>query len=109
MKRRSVQIAMAIVLALVATVAVYSYVQRADQRAVAGKQAVNVWVVARAIPAGTAAKDVRDGTYLQSDPLPVDSVPADALKKITDDMLGDVATADIQPGQILLPQMFGSR
>ena len=109
MKRRSVQIGLAIVLALVATVAVYSYVKRADQRAVAGKQAVAVQLVVRAIPAGTTGKDVRDKGYLQVDKLPADSVPADAVKSISDAMLDQVATADIAPGQVLLPQMLGSR
>lgn len=109
MKRRSVQIALAVVLALIATVAVYGYVQRADQRAVAGKEAVTVQVVARLIPAGTSGKDVRDGGYLRSERLPADSVPPHAVTAVGDTMLERVATADIAPGLILLPEMLGQQ
>jgi len=109
MKRRSVQIALAVVLALIATVAVYSYVRQADERAVAGKEAVAVQVVARLIPAGTTGKDVRDGGFVRSERLPADSVPANAVTSISDAMLASVTTADIAPGLILLPEMMGQR
>jgi pilus assembly protein CpaB len=109
MKRRSVQLGLAIVLALIATVAVYSYVQRADQRAVAGAKAVSVAVVVKTIPAGTSGKDVQDGGYVRIDHLPAESVPADAVRTLTPEMFDQVATVDIPAGQVLLPQMLGTK
>ncbi|MGN6609588.1 MAG: Flp pilus assembly protein CpaB [Jatrophihabitans sp.] len=109
MKRRPVQIALALVLALIATGAVYAYVKHADQRAVAGKQAVDVQLVVKPIPAGISGKDLRDGGYLQIDHLPSDSVPADAVRSIGSDLLDQVTTSDIAAGQVLLPQMLGTK
>jgi pilus assembly protein CpaB len=108
MNRRILMIAMAVVLALVGTGAVYAYAKNADHRALAGKKAVSVLIVHKRIPAGTTAQDVRSGSYTRVDHLPADAVPQDAVSAIETDWQAQVATADIQPGQVVLRTMFGS-
>ena len=108
MNRRLLMIAAAVILALVGTAAVYDYVKNADTRAVAGKQAVNVLITVKRIPAGTAASSVRSGGYVRSDHLPADATPQGSISAISADWESQVATADIQPGQVVLREMFGT-
>ena len=108
MNRRLLMIAGAVILALVGTAAVYDYVKNADTRAIAGKQAVNVLITVKRIPAGTAASDVRSGGYVRTDHLPADASPQGSISAITTDWDTQVATADIQPGQVVLRAMFGN-
>jgi pilus assembly protein CpaB len=109
MNRRILVIVAAVILALVGTGAVYAYVKNADTRAVADKQPVNVLIVSKRIPAGTSAQDVRSGSYLRTDHLPADATPQGAVKVLATDWESEVATADIQPGQVVLRDMFGSK
>jgi len=109
MNRRVLMIIGAVVLALVGTGAVYSYVKHADTRALAGKQAVDVLIVNKRIPAGTSAESVRTGGYLRADHLPADATPQGSVKLIGTDWQSQVATADIQPGQVVLRSMFGAK
>lgn len=109
MKRRVLMIAAAIVLALVGTGAVYAYVGNADARALAGQKAVDVLIVDKLIPAGTKAGDARDSRLMHTDHLPATSVPQDAVASVGADWASQVATADIQPGQVVLRQMFGTK
>ena len=51
MNRRIVLVAVAVVLALFGTLAVYSYTQNADQRAVAGSKAAQVLIAVKQVPA----------------------------------------------------------
>ena len=108
MNRRLLMIAGAVILALVGTAAVYDYVKNADTRAIAGKQAVNVLITVKRIPAGTTASNVRSGGYVRSDHLPADATPQGSINAITTDWDSQVATADIQPGQVVLRAMFGT-
>lgn len=109
MNRRVLMIITAVVLALVGTGAVYSYVKHADTRALAGKQPVEVLIVGKRIPAGTSARDVRTGGYLRTDHLPADATPRDSLTTIGADWQSEVATADIPAGQVVLREMFGAK
>jgi pilus assembly protein CpaB len=108
MYRRLLTIALAAVLALLGTGAVYAYVKGADDRARAGTKAVDVLIAQKRIPAGTSLKDVQDGGYIATNQVPTTAVPDGAMSKISGDMATQVANADIQPGQIVLKQSFGS-
>jgi pilus assembly protein CpaB len=109
MNRRILTIVAAVLLAIVGTGAVYAYVKNADTRAVAGSQPVSVLIVDKRIPAGTPASNVESGGYVHTDHLPSDATPRDAVASIGGDWQSDVATADIQPGQVLLRPMFGEK
>lgn len=110
MKRRIALVALAVVLAAAGTVAVYAYVHRADQRALAGTRATQVLIADRTIPAGTSWSDAMSGGYLHTDHVPASTVPQNALTSATAPIgRREVAGADIAAGQILLRQMFADR
>ncbi len=109
MNRRILMTVVAVVLAVVGTGAVYSYVAAADTRAVDAMKPTDVLIVAKSIPAGTAAQDVEAGSYVRADRLPADATPTGSVNEIGADWGTDVATADIQPGQVVVRDMFGSK
>ena len=109
MNRRVLMIVAAVILAVVGTGAVYSYVNKADDRALAGNQAVSVLIVSKRVPAGTSAQDVQAGSYLRTDHLPADATPQGAVTEIGADWQTEVANSDLQPGQVVLREMFGAR
>ena len=107
MNRRIALIALAVVLAVVGTVAVYAYANHADQRAEAKTRGVHVLVAQADIPAGTTWSDVRKGDYVKQESVPVDSAPADALASLSGEVRGrQVTTAAISSGQVLMRSMF---
>jgi pilus assembly protein CpaB len=110
MKRRILLISLAVVLALVGTVAVYAYVKNADKRATAGEQATKVVVAAKRIPAGTSWATASTGGYLHTEDMPSDVVPADALQSTTADIAAqDVVAADVPAGQIVCSRCSAPR
>jgi pilus assembly protein CpaB len=109
MNRRVLMIVLAVTLGLVGAVAIFAYLKNSDSRAVAGKQPTTVLVVDKRIPAGTTVKDILDGNYIKSEQVPASAKPADALARLSDLTASHVALADIQPGGIVLQQMFGRR
>src|SRR5947209_8073325 len=104
MKRRIGLVSAAVVLALIGTIAVYSYGRKADQRATVGGRAVTVLVAAKHVPAGTSWADVVKGHFAKAERLPADSAPSSALASTTDASIGTnaVTQSDIASGQILL-------
>lgn len=107
MTRRIGLIALAVVLALVGTIAVYSYAHNADKRAVAATRSVQVVMVDRTVPAGTPWSDVVKGDYLSQERVPVNSAPSKAIGSLKVAIPDDqVATAQIAAGQIVVRQMF---
>jgi pilus assembly protein CpaB len=103
MRRRLLAAAAALVLALVGTVVLVAYARGADQRAMAGMSTVQVLVVAQPIAVGTPATDL--AALVHTEPLPARAaVPG----RVTDlaELAGQVATADLQPGEQLLASRF---
>ena len=110
MNRRIALVAVAVVLALVGTFAVYNYAHHADQRAIAKTRSVTVLVAQKGVPAGTSWGDVLKGNYLQQEKVPVDSAPSSAISSLAASVpVEEVATADISAGQIVLRQTFGEK
>src|SRR5215472_3493868 len=102
MTRRIVTIAAAVLLAVLGAVGVLDYVHQADQRALTGMRAVNVYVATKQIPSGTAAAAaVQDGLLVRK-PFPASSVPDDAVRSITPSLSGQVLTGGLGAGQLLL-------
>lgn len=103
MKRRLVAIAVALVLAVVGGLIVFSYVAGADRRAVAGLEPVKVLEVLQPIPAGTPAAAL--GELVQSTDLPAKAVADGALSTL-DAVQEQVTMVDLQPGEQLLDSRF---
>ena len=107
MSRRILAGMAALALAAIGCLAVVAYVRAADQRAVAGREAVTVLVAAKRIPAGTTAAQIRDGGYVERVTMPAATVPKDALSAIDPSLDALAATADLQARQLLLRGIFG--
>ena len=106
MTRRAPSIALALLLAVIGTGAVLIYVKRADARAIAGMKAVTVLVAQQRIVAGTPAAAALHAGWLRDERLPASSVPAEAVRSLGPGLGSLVASADIQPGQVLLRSML---
>jgi len=105
-KRRVLTAALAVLLAALGTAGVLAYVRQADNRALAGQQAVSVLVAGKLIPSGTSAGAALQDGLLTSQKLPAASVPSDALRSIAPGLSGLVLSADVQPGQLVLRPML---
>lgn len=110
MNRRLGLIALAVVLALIGTFAVFAYAKSADRRAVDGIKAKSVLIVEKDIPLGTSWSEVVEGGYVSEEKLPARATPSTALHTLKADVPdGEVATAEIKPGQVIVRAMFGER
>ena len=110
MNRRIALVALAVLLALVGTFAVYKYASNADKRAVAATKATDVLVVQKEIGAGTTWANLVSGGYARQDKVPVSAAPANAITSLAAAIPPtEVATAAIAPGQILVREMFGQQ
>jgi pilus assembly protein CpaB len=110
MKRRIGLVALAAILALAGTLAVYTYARNADKRAVEKTRSTGVLYAARLVPAGTTWKQVKDGHYLTEEQVPAGAAPRTAIGRIDASIPDDqVSTADIAAGQIAVREMFGEK
>jgi pilus assembly protein CpaB len=106
MSRRGVGIGVALVLALVGTVALVAWVGKAEERALAGEELVQVYVVAAPVPIGTAAEELEQLVTVEQVPTKVRAVGAVAsLTSLT----GRVAAVDLVPGEQLVDSRFVER
>jgi pilus assembly protein CpaB len=105
-KRRTLTVMLAVLLAVLGTGAVLVYVHQANTRALEGQRAVTALVAQGLVPAGTTASAAVHEGLLTSQTMPASSVPADAVHFITPAMSSLVVSADVQPGQLLLRPML---
>lgn len=103
MRRRILAALAALVLLLVGTVVLLSWVRGAEARAFAGVRTTEVLVADRLIPEGTPAAELT--ALVRTEVLPEKAVLAG---RVTDlgDLAGQVATVDLQPGEQLLGARF---
>jgi pilus assembly protein CpaB len=106
MSRRIAGFVVAIVLALVGTLALVAYVSSAEQRALAGEELVDVYVVGTSIPSGTAAEDIVDQLTVEQVPVKVRAMGA--VGNLTA-VAGLVTAVDLVPGEQLLAERFVER
>lgn len=99
MKNRLLGGIVALVLAVVGTMLLVSYVQGSEARAQADLQPMQVLVVEKQIARGATMDQIQQSVRLAS--LPTASVPNGALKSL-DGLDGKVAAADLVPGEALL-------
>lgn len=102
-KTRVIAVIVAVLLAVVGTVIVISYVSGAEKRALTGVDTVDVYVVQQNVPAGTPAGEL--GNLVALEAVPAKVVPAGAVTNLTE--LGtDVAAVELVPGEQLLRSRF---
>lgn len=103
MRRRFLAAVVALVLLVAGTAVLLAYVHGADARALAGARTVDVLVVDKPIPAGTAAGDIAGMVRTEVVPAKV-ALPG----RVTDvgELSGRVATVDLEPGEQLLAARF---
>jgi pilus assembly protein CpaB len=108
MQSRVLAIVIAVVLALVATVAMVVYVNGADRRAVANQKPVFVWVATEPIKAGTSGENALNGHQIKQ--VAVASASAVPGRVFSPNQLkGRFAAVDIVQGeQLLLKRWVGS-
>lgn len=102
-KRRVIAAVVALLLASMGAVLLFSYVRGADQRAMAGMETVKVLVVTSPIPEGTAADAILEQVVTKV--LPVKAVAAQTISDL-DQIAGQVTTTALQPGEQLLASRF---
>lgn len=105
MKARWIGAVVAVVMAVLGSWVLLSYVQRADERALAGTRTVEVLVVEELVAAGTPAEELPD--LVTSSSIPVNLVVPGRVESI-DQLAGLVATVDLQPGEQLLASRFAA-
>jgi pilus assembly protein CpaB len=108
MQSRVLAIVIAVVLALVATVAMVVYVNGADRRAVADQQPVWVFVAKEPIKAGTSGEDAQNGDMIERREVARASAVVGAVRS-PEQLKGRFAAVDIVQGeQLLLKRWVGS-
>ena len=105
MRRRLLAAAAALVLAVVGALVLVGYARDADSRAMAGMKTVQVLVVDQPVAAGTPGDQL--SALVRTELLPVKAA-ADGRVEDLDDLRGQVATVDLQPGEQLLAGRFAA-
>ncbi|MGT2461524.1 Flp pilus assembly protein CpaB [Sinomonas atrocyanea] len=89
----------ALIVAIIGTVLLLTYVNGADRRALADVQTQDVYVVQKPIPAGATADAVTAAVALK--PLPKATIPADTVTDLNA-LKGKVTSVALEPGEQLL-------
>ena len=106
MKRRLFGIIGALVLAIVGTVVLVSYVNGAEDRALEGEKTVNVLVAAESIPAGTSAAGLEGMVTFERVP---QKVKAEGAVTSIDQLGKRVSDTELMPGEQILEGRFVTR
>lgn len=101
--RQRLAIGAAVVLAIIGTLLLISYVRGAEQRAREGQELATVLVVDRPIERGTLASEVVD--FVREADIPVEVIAQGAVANLTD-LEGFVATVDLVPGEQVIASRF---
>ncbi len=107
MNRRFALFAIAFVVALASTGAVFAYVSKVDARALAGQQPVSVLVVAEKVEAGTKAEDILGKDLARVETVARGNLPDGAVSDVKA-LSRKVALTDMYPGEMLLDVKFGA-
>ena len=99
MSRRVIGLVIAVILALVGTVALVAFVAGAEERALEGEELVEVYVVTELIGAGTEGEELEELVVVEEVPTKVR--PDNAVDNLAA-LRGRVAAVDLQPGEQLI-------
>lgn len=108
MARRALAIIVALIVALLGAIGVVLYAQAADTRALAGQQAVSIYIAKAEVPVGTTVADAVSNKLISSQQVVAKGVPAGALVTVDSTNEKLVATSAIMPGEVVLATRFGS-
>lgn len=101
MTRRIATISVALVLALLGTMLVVVYVNRADARALDGVETVEVMVAKGTLTKGQTVKSAQDAGLVGTEPFPRKAVPDGALATLDGADAALVFASDVSQGEIL--------
>jgi len=106
MSRRIAGVLIAVALALVGTATLAVYVTSAEQRALAGEELVEVYIVSTPIPIGTAVEEIEDLVTVERVPVKIRAQGAvDSLPSLA----GYVTAVELLPGEQLVAGRFAQR
>lgn len=108
MTRRLGLLATALIVALLGTLAIFSYVSKVEANAVAGAEMVDVLVAVERMPAGTSATTALKGELVQLSSMPRKSVPEGALTTL-DGIDPQTLVSDVYAGEVLLRAKFANQ
>lgn len=108
MNRRVIAVLIAVLLAIAGAALVINYVRGADERAVADAQPVAVYVAEQVIPAGTTLKDALRTELITETTVAAAALPSGALEEIGPDNNALLALSDVQAGEFLMADRFGT-
>jgi pilus assembly protein CpaB len=103
--RRTVILLAAIVVAALAGMATYSYVNSADQRASDGARMVSVFMLKKDVPKGLPGEKARSDGYIAAESIPEKLKPASSLTTL-DAVKGKVALTKLAANQVLVDGQF---
>lgn len=103
MRRRVIAGIIAVVLAAAGTAVLVMYVRGAEERALAGQEAVEVLVVTEAIEKGTPAQDIAGRVETRQ---VTANVRAQGSVDDVAELAGEVAVVDLVPGEQVLAERF---
>lgn len=103
MRTRLIGGILALVLAVLGTFVLLSYVRGADERALAGTRTVEVLVASASIPAGTPANELAE--LVTTAAIPANTVVIGGVESL-DQLVDQVATVDLERGEQLLVNRF---
>jgi pilus assembly protein CpaB len=109
MSRRTLAAVAAFLLAAVGATFVVLYARSADQRALAGQEAVRAFVVVETVPAGTTAGAAVENGLMEQQLIARKAVPDTVLTSIDGGYDQLVATSALQPGELVLKPRFAAR
>jgi pilus assembly protein CpaB len=104
---KTIAVVLALVLAVVATIAIFLYVQGIEERAFENAELVEVFVAQGTIDAGTSAAAAGDAGLIARDTAPRGNVPDGAITSL-DQIDGLVAIDRVLEGEILLRGRWGT-
>jgi pilus assembly protein CpaB len=108
LKRRTLTIVLAGMLALLGAVAVLAYARQANNRAVDGLKAETVLAATGPIRAGTSLGTAQREHLLTSEKVPVASLSTEPVRAVTAANTHLVVSATVATGQLLLQNMLAS-
>jgi pilus assembly protein CpaB len=108
MGRRTILLIAALVVAALGTTLVWAYANRAENKALAGQEPVEVLVATADITAGTSGSRISEAAAVELRTLPAAAVPAGALSDLAP-VSQFVTLGPVFTGQVLLQQAFGTQ
>lgn len=104
--RRIIILLVAVVIAAVASMGLLSYVRNLETEATDVYQLEEVWVVQDTIPRGTPAQQVISSGLIALQQVPVEFMPASAIKDPAVELAGLVAVTDLPPNSVVVSGNF---